>query len=112
MTRWVLGGRVFGNGLRGLLLDRLEPPPPEIWEIGVTEHTPQARLFGRFVEPDTSILTGFHTRGHLGKKTSQAWAFAMADCAKCWERLFPDRPAFAGSSIHDYTSENCDDFPI
>ncbi len=112
MARWVLGGRIYGNGRRGLFLTRLKPPPPEIWEIRVTEHTPQARLFGRFAEPDTLIPTNLHTRGHLGKATSQAWAFAMASCARSWDRLFPNQPAFAGPSIHDYISENCDDFPI
>jgi hypothetical protein len=112
MARWVLGGLVYGNALRGLFLDRLEPPPPEVWEIRVVEHNPQARLFGRFAEQDTLVLTAFHTRGHLGKKASRAWTDAMTTCVRSWERLFPRMPPFSGQTIHDYVSENCHDFPI
>ena len=36
LTRWTSGGRVYGNKRRGLFLDRLCPPPPEIWDIRVT----------------------------------------------------------------------------
>src|ERR1700724_2916097 len=84
LTRWVLGNRIFGDQRKGRFLDRLHPPPPEIWEIRVTEPVVQARLFGRFAEPDTLILTNFHTRGHLKDKGSQAWGTAMADCAQAW----------------------------
>ena len=70
MTRWVSGERVFGDKRRGLFLDRLDPPPPEVWEIRVTAPRPQARLFGRFAEPDTLILKKFHTRPFLGDKGS------------------------------------------
>ena len=112
MNRWVLGGLIYGNGKRGLFLDRLEPPPSEVWEIRVIEHIPQARLFGRFPEPDTLVLTAFHTRGHLGKKTSRAWIDAMTACVACWERLFPGVAPFSGNTIRDYVSENCHDFPI
>jgi hypothetical protein len=112
MTRWVLGGLVYGNGKRGLFLDRLDPPPPEVWEIRVIEHNPQARLFGRFAEQDTLVLTAFHTRGHLGKRVSRAWFDAMVACVASWERLFPGTLPFYGCTIHDYVSENCHDFPI
>jgi hypothetical protein len=78
----------------------------------VIEHNPQARLFGRFAEQDTLILTAFHTRGHLGKKASRAWHDAMTACVASWERLFPGVPPFSGRGIHDYVSENCHDFPI
>jgi hypothetical protein len=112
MVRWVLGGLIYGNGRRGLFLDRLEPPPPEVWEIRVIEHNPQARLIGRFAQPDTLVLTALHTRGHLGKRTSRAWTDAMTSCVASWERLFPGMPPFNGPTIHDYVSENCHDFPI
>lgn len=112
MTRWVLGGLVYGNGRRGLFLDRLKPPPPEVWEIRVVEHNPQARLFGRFAEQDTLVLTAFRTRGYLGKKSSIAWRDAMTASVASWERLFPGVPPFSGRSIHDFVSENCHDFPI
>jgi hypothetical protein len=112
MTRWVLGGLVYGNHKRGLFLDRLRPPPPEVWEMRVIEHTPQARLFGRFAEQDTLILTAFHTRGYLGRKGSRAWHEAMTGCVATWERLFPHVPPFVGDSVRDYVSENCHDYPI
>jgi len=111
MTRWTLGQRVFGNKKRGLFLDRLDPPPPEIWEIRVTEPTVQARLLGRFAEPDTLVLTKFYTRGLLGNKGSAGWVDAMTQCERTWKDLFGDE-LFVGKNIHDYVTENCDDFPI
>lgn len=112
LDRWVTGGRVFGNKKRGLFLDRLDPPPPEIWEVRVTEPSVQARLFGRFAEPDTLILTKFHTRNLLGDKGSADWNRALAACQKCWNDLFPEQLPHTGVSIFDYVTENCDDFPI
>ena len=107
LTRFVVGDRIY----RGFL-KRLDPPPEEIWEIRVTQPRPQWRLFGRFAEPDTLILTGFFTRGHLGDKGSEAWREAMADCAERWEALFPNHAPYSAASIHDYVTENCDDFPV
>ena len=77
MTRWVSGGLVHGNRKRGLFLDRLDPPPNEVWEVRVTEPAIQARLFGRFAEQDTLILNRFHTRQFLGDKGSVNWSSAM-----------------------------------
>jgi hypothetical protein len=111
LTRWVSCGRIWGDN-RGRFLDRLSPPPPEIWEIRVTEPVTQARLFGRFAEPDTLILTKFHTRALLGDKGSQAWTAAMANGVKTWESLFPDHAPFSGPNIHAYVTENCDAFPL
>jgi hypothetical protein len=112
LTRWASGGLIWGDKKRGRFLDRLCPPPPEIWEIRVTEPVVQARLFGRFAEPDTLILTGFHTRSHLRDKGSQTWKDAMTNCANAWEGLFSTLPPFSGPDIHAYVTENCDDFPI
>src|SRR5262245_53819111 len=36
LDRWTLGNRVYGKA-RGEFLDRLDPPPPDVWEIRVTE---------------------------------------------------------------------------
>jgi hypothetical protein len=112
LTRWTLGERVYGNRRGGRFLKRLDPPPSEIWEIRVTEPTPQARLLGRFAEPDTLILTKFFTRGLLGDKGSQAWQNAMQECELSWNTLFAGTPPFSGNRIHVYVTENCDDFPI
>jgi hypothetical protein len=65
LDRWVLGEKIYGRK-RGEFLDRLKPPPPDVWEIRVTVPAIQARMFGRFAEPDTLILTKFHTRAVLG----------------------------------------------
>jgi hypothetical protein len=112
LDRWVLGDRIFGNRRKGEFLADLFPPPPEIWEIRVREPRVQARLFGRFPEADTLILTGFHTRPYLGDKGSQGWISAMEDCVRQWEAFRPGLPLFSRQSIHDYVTENCDDFPI
>ena len=111
LDRWVLGEKIYGTK-RGEFLDRLDPPPPEIWEIRVTPPAVQARLFGRFAEPDTLILTKFHTRSMLGNRGSQGWNLAMNNCQKCWDELFPDHPCFTHSNVQFYVTENCDAFPI
>ena len=111
MARWTLGDLVYGDKRKGRFLSRLDPPPPEVWEMRVTEPTVQARLFGRFGEPDTLILSRFHTRPMLGDK-GPAWDQAMAETVSCWNRLFPNDPPFSGPDIHSYVTENCDVFPI
>lgn len=111
LTRWTAGERLYGTKRRGQFLDRLGPPPPEIWEIRVTPPDIQARLFGRFAAPDTLILTKFHTRPYLGPGGSQSWVSAMASCKTTWDRLFDSEP-HTGQTIHDYVTENCDDYPL
>jgi hypothetical protein len=106
---WVLGGRVYLNKKRRFMC-RLRPPPPEIWEVRVTEPQPQVRLFGRFLEPDTLILTKFRSRNELGDKDSRAWTTAMRDCARKWTQLFPTIPPFSAKTVHEYVTENCDDY--
>jgi hypothetical protein len=112
LTRWVSGGLIHGDGKRGRFLDKLSPPPPDIWEIRITEPVVQARLFCRFAEPDTLILTNLHTRGHLGSKGSEGWLKAMATCTQCWDDIFPGEKPFSGTNIHTHVTENCHDFPI
>jgi len=112
LTRWTAGDRVYGDEKRSRFLYRLDPPPPEVWEVRVTEPVVQARLLGRFAEPDTLILTKFYTRQLLGRYGSFDWNRAMKECEAVWQDLFGSQPAFSGTSIHDYVSENCDDFPI
>lgn len=112
MTRWVLGERLYGTNKRGTFLDRLEKPPPEIWEIRVTEPIAQGRLFGRLAERDTLILTNFHTRGFLGKKGSHGWRTALDTCVSQWNGAFGIIPPLTGSIIDEYVSENFDNFPL
>lgn len=91
---------------------RLAEPPPEIWEIRVTEpKTQQVRMLGRFLIADALVLTNFHTRSYLGRFGSHAWATAMTQCVATWNRLF-DFPPHTGSVIGDYVTENCDVFPV
>lgn len=109
LDRWVLGDRVYGERSVRFLAD-LCPPPPEVWEIRVVEpKSQQARLFGRFAEPDTLILTAFHTRNLLSDKGSQAWLDAMNDCVSQWEAFIPALPLLIAESIHEYVTENCSD---
>jgi hypothetical protein len=118
MAQWVLGKRVYADDRgKARFLKRLDPPPPEIWEIRVTEPRVQARLFGRFAEPDTLILTRFHGRGVLKKKKkattkSNEWQIVMNECEATWNKLFPGFSPFSAHSIHQYVTESCDDFPI
>ena len=107
LTRFVLGERVYKSFLK-----RLDPPPEEIWEIRVTAPRPQWRLLGRFLEPDTLVLTGVFSRDALGRKGSAAWKAAIADCVRQWAVLFPGRSPHSATTIHDYVTENCDDFPL
>ena len=111
LTRWVSGNRVYGD-TRGRFLFRLDPPPPEIWEVRVTEPVVQVRALCRFAEPDTLILTNMPTRHMLGKKGSPAWKAAMTDCLSTWNALFCNVIPFSGQDIHSYVTENCDDFPL
>lgn len=118
LTRWVLGQRVYADEKgKARFLKRLQAPPPEIWEIRVTEPRVQARLLGRFAEPNTLILSRFYSRGVLGEKKKAGapdneWHAAMAECEATWNKLFPGITPFSGPDIHAYVTENCDDFPI
>lgn len=113
LTTWTSGGLVAQRrpGKCGFLC-RLVGPPPEIWEIRVTQPVVQARLFGRFAEPDAIVLTNFHTRRMLGDKGSPNWKLAMETCEKSWNDLFASAKPFAGTTIREYVTENCDDVPI
>lgn len=108
--RWTLGNLIPGGRLRGRFIVPLHPPPPHIWEIKITEPVAQGRAFGRFIEPDTFIVTHLHTRRFLDE--NDAWLTSMQDCSDIWNALFPTTLPFVGASIHDYIKENCDDFPI
>lgn len=112
LTRWTLGDRVYGDAHGHCFLKRLNPPPPEIWEVRVTESVVQARLFGRFAAQDTLILTKFHTRPYLGDEGSREWAEAMTGCETAWNKLFGGVQPLIATTIHQYVSENCDDYPI
>jgi len=117
LKRWVSGGRVWVD-LQGKprFLKPLCPPPsetpPEIWELRFTDPRVQARLFLRFAEPDTIIGTKFHTRKLLGDRGSPEWKAAFRECETSWNELFPGFTPFSGKTIHDYVTENCDDFPL
>lgn len=112
LSRWVLGELIYGDRKRGRFLVMLHPPPSDVWEIRVTEPVVQVRLLGRFATQDTFIVMGMYTRGALGRKGSAAWAAAMEDCVRQWDALFPDEPPLTGRTIHDFVSENCNEFPL
>jgi hypothetical protein len=117
MEKWVRGERIHANEGQGTFLKKLEGPPPEIWEMRITEPSVQARLFARFASPSTLIVTDLYTRQLLGKKMvrgkkSQHWSDAMTKCEASWNALFPRHQPFSGDSVHAYITENCDDFEI
>lgn len=117
LERWVRGGQIYADNGKGRFLKRLDGPPPEIWEIRVTQPVVNARLFGRFAYASTLILTNFHTRPYLGPKyvkgkPSAKWIKAMESCEDSWNNLFPCTPPMAGNTVHAYITENCDDFHL
>lgn len=112
MDRWTTGGRIHAHRRRPIFLKRLDPPPPDVWEIRVTDPTPQIRILGRFADLDTLIVSNMHSRGHLGERGSKAWTEALKLVVEDWETLFPDHGPLGGEKISDFVSENCDDFAI
>lgn len=112
LSRWTLGSRVYGSRRRHGFLVRLEPPPPETWEVRVTEPSVQARLLGRFAEPDTLVLFKFYTRQLLGSKGSESWRQAMVECEAQWRALFQQETPHSKKFMRDYVTENCDDYEL
>lgn len=115
MTHWTLGELVYADDDGNpKFLKRLEGPPPEIWNIRVTESDVQARLFCRFLEPNALIVTKIVPRSDLsqgGKYSAKKWNKAMNDCLNDWNALGLTEP-YSGETIRDYVWEKCDDFPI
>jgi hypothetical protein len=115
MSRWVLGEHVHGSKKRGLFVDRLEPPPPEVWEMRVTEPIVQGRLLGFFAEPDALVMLRMHTRGYMGDRhptKRDQWDETMDECRAVWDALFRGEPPLGGATIHEFVTENVDDFPL
>lgn len=107
LIRWVSGGLIHADETgKPRFLKRLCPPPPEIWEVRVTDPIPQVRLIGRLVEQDTLILDRFHTRSYLGDKGDAGWKEAMEGCHATLERIFPGEPLLMADTIFAYVSEN------
>jgi len=112
MVRWAKGERVYRAFLKPL-----DPSPPATWEIKITAPTPQVRLFGRFAYGDTFIGTKFYTRPMLGsrkgrKKGPDQWDIAKSECEATWDTLFPNSDPFTAHKVHEYVTENCDDFKL
>lgn len=115
LARWVSGGHVNGNKRRGLFVDRLKPPPPDVWELRITEPIVQARGLGFFAEKDTLVLMRLHTRKFMGDRhptQEDQWDRTMKECVETWNRLFAGHSVHQGTAIYDFVSENVDDFPI
>jgi len=111
LTRWTSGQSIYADPKgKPRFLKRLDPPPPEIWEIRITEPDVQVRAFGRFPEPDTLVMTRICTRGVLGDRGSAEWNETMNGCEQSWKGL--GLPLYGADNIHKYVTENCDDFPI
>jgi hypothetical protein len=110
LDRWVLGMRVHGDNRRGRFICPLHPPPEDVWEIKVTEPINQGRLFFLFLQSDSIVVTHMHTRRFLDD--NNAWITSMNKSAELWNELLSPHAPFRGNSIHDFVTENCDDFPL
>ncbi|RWC61515.1 hypothetical protein [Mesorhizobium sp.] len=116
MERWVSGGSIAmsmsGSG-KGAVLARLDPPPPDAWELRITEPNVQFRLFCQFVEKDVLVATHMRPRGTLlgkkmrsGKTRSSAWTGAMWDCKKACQSLITPHVAIGGDDPASFISES------
>lgn len=112
LENWVTGGHIVAIRKRPQTLKRLDPPPPEIWELRVTQPVHQARIFFRFAGPDCIVVTNANTRHLLGSLGSPEWAAAMSKSETEWQTLFGTEPPFSAPVISQYVSANCDDFSL
>lgn len=107
---WVKGVEVavsLGGSGKGALLARLDPPPPNIWELRVTDPSPQFRVFCMFAAKDILVATQIENRNVLGSKQtktgkkSAAWTKIMQDCNNEWVRLFPNNIPFDSANLDE-----------
>lgn len=112
--RWVTGELMtisMNGGGTGAFIAQLDPPPPDIWELRVTEPRPQFRVFCRFIAKDLIVATCVRTRDELGprsvrsKKRSKAWTDAMYDCKTQWDKILPGTTPIAGHLSTDFVTE-------
>jgi hypothetical protein len=85
-------------------LKRLEPPPPEIWEMRVSEPSPGIRVFGRFAHKDIFIALLWEDRILLGPFGSRRWKYFASKCEQDWHKYFPRHNPVEGRSINEYLS--------
>lgn len=114
MERWVAGEPMkvkLGGAGRGAMLARLDPPPSDVWELRITDPSPQFRIFCQFVAPDILLATYVENRAVLGernrgRKRSQAWSNAMYSCANEVAELIAPHGSFTAGTIEEYVTEN------
>ncbi|ETA72362.1 hypothetical protein MesloDRAFT_1232 [Mesorhizobium japonicum R7A] len=116
MERWVSGEPIdvsMSGAGRGAVLARLDPPPPDSWELRVTEPSTQFRIFCQFAEQDTLIATHIRTRGTLlktkmrtGKNRSSAWTGAMWECKTACQTHLAPHVALSGNDPALFISGN------
>lgn len=110
---WVGGSLVTSEtGGKPSFLKQLDAPPFEVWEIRITAPLPQARAIGRFVSPDSYLVTGVYSRNYLGRYGSEAWKSAEQACLERWRLIFGDLDPFHGDSYLSYVTENCNAFRL
>jgi len=108
LTKWVNGEYIYKGFIK-----RLAKPPPDIWEIKVTEPNPQWRIFFRFADKDTIIISKCYSRNTLKDKNSQAWKEAMNGCETFWNNIFGNISPFVNEDRSiNYVSDKCDDFKV
>jgi len=80
---------------------RLDDPSEEVWEIRYLEPKRSIRLFGRFAEIDSFIVTGCVSRDALGGPGDPAWEEAKKQCQTDWRNLLPAYPAHSAKEFPD-----------
>lgn len=115
--RWVKGETMtirLGGHNPAAFIAQLDPPPPDVWELRVTEPIVQFRIFCRFVAQDVILATAVRSRNELGKRKTksgqraQAWKEAMGDCEKQWNDCFPNHTVHPGIEAGHFLTEFVD----
>jgi hypothetical protein len=102
----------MSGGGTGAVLARLDAPPPDVWELRVTDPSPQFRILGQFVEKDVFVATAIHNRSILRSRNrsnrarSQGWKDAMHECAASFRGMFGAIRPVTGNDITAFISEN------
>jgi hypothetical protein len=131
--RWIATAQAFAHFIEGRLvvlpheekhhrgafmlrlrINRIaKPPPPEIWEVRVTDPEPGIRVFGRFFERDAFVAFTWQDRLDLGNpytewKAREAWWAAAQRCRVRWANHFGSLKPLSGKYPNDYlTNAEC-----
>ena len=95
---------------RDAYMARLEPAEDEVWEIRSRAPKPAIRVFGRFVDTDCFVASGWRLRKDLGGRHSREFQREVRKCLADWRQIFHPYDAFRGNTVDEYFTENA--FPL